>query len=67
MRKTITPTEYNQIYAALTFWKEVAERAAVHPSRHPAVKPLFDGQLPLTVAEIEDLLNKLSRYYMESA
>lgn len=50
--------QWNQVQAALVFWKAVSKESRVHPMEHPAVQDFFlgDSPTPLTNAEIDCLL-----------
>lgn len=55
--KITDPKIQNQIEAALLFWRSVAETSRVHPSRHPALKGMFEEYTPMTIAEIDSFLD----------
>jgi len=56
----LTEREWHQCRAALKFWAEVAENSRVHPSRHTAIEPMLEKYGPLSVEEIESMLERLS-------
>ena len=55
---SLSDRQWNQIRAALAFWRSVAETSRVHPINHPAVQGYFgdDQPTPLTEDEIEGLI-----------
>lgn len=55
---SLSNRQWNQIRAALAFWRAVAETSRVHPIKHPAVQPYFgdDRPTPLMDDEIEAIL-----------
>lgn len=59
---SLSDRQWNQIRAALAFWRAVAESSRVHPITHPAVQEYFgdDEPTPLTDDEIEVLIMRSS-------
>ena len=55
-RLLLTSRELNQVKAALKFWRQVAEMSRTHPSRHSGVMEMFTDHAPLSVDEIDVLL-----------
>ena len=53
----LTPRQWAQCKAALKFWRAVAEQSRQHPSRHPGVADYFAEYAPLSLDEIDELLD----------
>lgn len=51
--------EWNQVLAAVKFWREMAEHSRTHPSAHPRVAEMFKGHGPLNLSELDRLLERL--------
>jgi len=60
MRIDLTDRQWNQLRAALAFWRAVAKASRVHPMVHPAAKGYFgaDKPTPLTDPEIKALIDR---------
>lgn len=52
----LTDRQWNQIKAALMLWKELLEHTSRDPAMHPTVTGMFKQYAPLTVKELEELL-----------
>lgn len=53
----LTPRQLNQVKAAVKFWRLVAEHSNTHPARHHGVESLFETHGPLSLDELDDLLD----------
>lgn len=51
--------EWNQVLAAVKFWREMAEHSRTHPSAHPRVAEMFQKHGPLNLSELDRLLERL--------
>lgn len=54
----ITPRQRTQMFAALKFWREVAEHSRRPPHTHPKVEPLFRHHSPMGLDELDAFLEK---------
>ena len=54
----LTERQWNQVRAALLFWRKIAEVSRQHPSEHPEVRDLFKQYGPLNLSEIDELLEE---------
>lgn len=53
---SLTNRQWAQVRAALQFWRAMAEVSRSHPSRHPGVEQEFKEHGPLSLEELDELL-----------
>jgi len=63
----LTDRQWTQVRAALAFWREVAEHSKQHPSRHPGVEEMFRQYGPMSLDEIDELLEGTPAHLLVSA
>ena len=53
---SLTNRQWAQVRAALRFWRDMAEVSHSHPSRYPGVEQEFKEHGPLSLEELDELL-----------
>jgi len=51
--------EWTQLKAALLFWRWAADTSRQHPCRHPKVEGLFKHESPMSLEELDVLLEEM--------
>ena len=55
----LTARETVQVIASLRLWGRIREAGTMEPSHHPMVRARFQGNLPLSLDELETLIGRL--------